>query len=130
MDSSMSDDADLTPLEVFRADPTEHGRDAGSAPAMLRLKLLKPGGKPTPRERWAFPYTLLKRVELENASKLILSYTEATITITGPRMSELFDQVSQHKAAILEVSKQANRLEDERPISLVDGIEVELRTTK
>src|ERR1700726_3766596 len=78
---SMSDELDLDLLGDFRADPTEHGRDAGSAPAMLRFKLLKPGGKPKPRERWALPYTLLKRCELESPSKLVLLYAGVTVTI-------------------------------------------------
>lgn len=123
----MSDEPDLSLLKDFRADPTEHGRDAGSAPAMLRFKLLKPGGTPKPRERWALPYTLLKRVELDSPSKLILLYAGVTVTLEGPRMDELFDQVAQHKTAYIEVVSQANKqTEASRPLTSVDSIDLEI----
>ena len=123
----MTDEATLTPLNDFRADPSEHGRDAGSAPAMLRLKLLKPGGKPVPRERWALPYTLLKRVELDNPSKLILAYSDCVVTIQGPRMDELFDQISQHRTSMVEVISQAKRSAQDRSLNSVDSIDVEIK---
>ena len=114
-------------LSEFRADPAEHGRDAGSAPAMLRLKLLKPGGKPKPRERWAFPYPYLKRVELQSPSELLLFFSEATVTVKGPKMDELFEQVAQHKTAIIEVISQAKRQSGEdMAITSVDSIDVEV----
>jgi hypothetical protein len=91
----MNDKPKTNVLSEFRADPAEHGKDAGSAPAMLRLKLLKPGGKPKPRVRWAFPYPYLKRVELESPSELLLFFSEATVTVKGPKMDELFEQVTE-----------------------------------
>lgn len=116
-------------LDEFRADPAEHDRDAGSAPAMLRIKLLKSGGKPTARERWAFPYTRLKRVELENAATLILCFQGATVTVRGPRMDVLFDQVAQHKVAAIEVINQATRQSNKMlPITSVDGAEVDVES--
>lgn len=128
---TMSDEPKLDLLKDFRADPTEHGRDAGSAPAMLRFKLLKPGGKPKPRERWALPYTLLKRVELDSPSKLILLYAGVTVTIEGPRMDELFDQVAQHKTAYIEVvSQAAKQSADSRPLTSVDAIDLEVESDK
>lgn len=123
----MSTDAFTDLLSDYRATPGEHGRDAGSAPAMLRIKLLKPGGSPVQRERWAFPYTRLQRVELENSSTLIAVFQGATVTIQGPRMEELFDLVSQHKTALIEVINQATR-QSGRPlaVSMVDAADVEL----
>jgi hypothetical protein len=124
--SSNGDADDL--LKDFRATSTEHERDAGAAPAMLRLNLLKPEGKPKPRERWAFPYPLLKRVELDNPSKLILVFEGVTVTITGPRMDELFDQVAQHKTAVISVVNQAARKSSTSlPITDVDSIDVDMR---
>jgi hypothetical protein len=123
----MNDEADEDILGSFRSNPTELGRDAGSAPAMLRLKLLKPGGKPKPRERWALPYTLLKRAELENPGKLILVYAGATVTIEGPRMGELFDQIAQHKIALIEVQNQSTKLKGERTLTSVDSVEIDVK---
>jgi hypothetical protein len=128
---SLNGDADVDVLKNFRADPAEHDIGAGSAPAMLRLKLLKAGGKPHPRERWAFPYTLLKRVELEEPSKLILLFAGATVTIQGPRMDELFEQIAQHKTAVIEVVNQGTRQSDNSlGITSVDAAEVEILPDK
>lgn len=122
----MSDEAKGL-LDEFRADPGELGRDAGSAPAMLRIKLLKPGGTPVARERWAFPYTLLMRVELESSSTLIIMFRDATVTVQGPRMGDLFDQVAQHKVAVIEVVNQASRQSNQAlPITSVDSAEIEI----
>ena len=124
----MSDKPVKSLLSEFRADPAEHGKDAGSAPAMLRLKLLKPGGEPNPRERWAFPYPYLKRVELENPSRLLLFFSEATVTVQGPKMDELFEQVAQHKTAVIEVVSQATRQAGgDVPITSVDSIDVKVQ---
>jgi hypothetical protein len=118
-------------LDDFRVDPTEHGRDAGSAPAMLRVKLLKAGGKPRARERWAFPYTTLRRVELEDPSTLILMFMGATVTVRGPRMDELFELVAQHKIAAIEVVNQAARQSNKKlGITSVDAAEVEILPDK
>ena len=113
-----------SPLADFRADPAEHDRDAGSAPAMLRVKLLAPAGKPKARERWAFPYPTLRRVELESGSELLLYFMEATVTVKGPKMGDLFDLVAQHKVAVIEVVSQATRKAENRPLTSVDSVDV------
>lgn len=113
-----------SPLADFRADPAEHDRDAGSAPAMLRIKLLAAGGKPKPRERWAFPYTTLRRVELESGSELLLYFMEATVTVKGPKMGELFDLVAQHKIALIEVVNQGMQKAAGRPLTAVDSVDI------
>lgn len=98
--TTANDKAD--PLKRFRAGETDGEQTEGVSRAMLVLRFHQPHGEPESRERWAFAYGSLQRIELVDPSQFVLVFLSHRVTVTGQSMDVLFERVAQFKVGVLQ----------------------------
>jgi len=96
-DARKSDDL----LSRFRAPVDEMEMLPGPMLAMLVFKLLHEDGQPEPRTWWAFPYAILRRMELVDPGEMHLYFPTHRVLVFGNKIDTLFEHVAQHKVAVI-----------------------------